>query len=317
VVNNNAGAVLLALSGLAQGCSVVVSRGQLVEIGGGFRIPDVLAQSGARLMEVGTTNRTHLRDYRAALESPSDAALVLRAHHSNYRIVGFHTEPTLRELVNVAKDAGLPVVDDLGSGALLDTVQYGLSHEPMVQESVQAGAGVVCFSGDKLIGGPQSGILVGDSRLVDPLKSHPLARALRADKMCLAALQSTLMHYLRDQAPDHVPVWKAISAKPDSLRLRAEAWRASLSDSGVRAGLVDGESTIGGGSLPGQTLPTTLLLVADEAPDQLAELLRAAAPPVIGRIVDNQLAFDPRTVLPHEDSDLVRGIVEAALAGAR
>ncbi|MBN1812589.1 MAG: L-seryl-tRNA(Sec) selenium transferase, partial [Anaerolineae bacterium] len=214
-VNNNAGAVLLALAGLAQGRGVIVSRGQLVEIGGGFRVPDVMAQSGARLIEVGTTNRTHLRDYEQALDedrSPeAPIALILRAHHSNFRIVGFTTEPTLAELIALGAEHGLPVMDDLGSGALLDTAAYGLAHEPTVQESVSADAAVVCFSGDKLLGGPQAGIIVGKAKFVEPLKSHPLTRALRVDKLCLAALQATLLHYVKGEATEQVPVWRMIA----------------------------------------------------------------------------------------------------------
>jgi len=307
VVNNNAGAVLLALAGLARGRSVVISRGQLVEIGGGFRIPDVLAQSGARLVEVGTTNRTHIRDYRAVLESDPDVALLLRAHHSNYRIVGFAKEPSLAELVTLG--AGVPVLDDLGSGALLDTAAFGLRHEPTVQESVAAGAAAVCFSGDKLLGGPQAGILVGQARYVNPLKSHPLARALRADKMCLAGLRATLLHYLRGEAVSHVPVWRCISAPLAELRERARCWHDALRQAGVPSDLVDGRSTVGGGSLPGETLPTTLLSLALDGPDRLAAQLRACRPAVVARILGDRLVLDPRSVLPEEDTDLAQVLV--------
>jgi L-seryl-tRNA(Ser) seleniumtransferase len=312
VVNNNAGAVLLALTGLAQGGGVVISRGQLVEIGGGFRVPDVMAQSGARLIEVGTTNRTHLRDYTAALEAHEDAALILRAHHSNFRIVGFTAEPSLPELVVLAAEYDLPVIDDLGSGALLDTALYGLAHEPTVQESVAAGAAVVCFSGDKLLGGPQAGIIVGQARYVEPLKRHPLARALRADKLCLAGLQATLLHYLKDEAPEQVPVWRMIAAPMAEIERRARRWRRALRRAGVEAEIVDGESTVGGGSLPGEALPTRLVALPVANPDRLAAALRAAAPPVVARIEEDRLVLDPRTVLPEEERELLRVVKETA-----
>jgi L-seryl-tRNA(Ser) seleniumtransferase len=311
VVNNNAGAVLLALTGLAQGRGVIVSRGQLVEIGGGFRVPDVMAESQARLIEVGTTNRTHLRDYVTALEANEDVALILRAHHSNFRIVGFTTEPSLAELVALGAERTLPVMDDLGSGALLDTAQYGLAHEPMVQESVAAGASVVCFSGDKLLGGPQAGIIVGKTEYVEPLKRHPLARALRADKLCLAALQATLLHYLKGEAAEQVPVWRMIATGLAEIERRARRWRRSLRQAGVEAEVVDGESTVGGGSLPGETLPTKLVALAVPHPDQLAAALRAADPPVIARIEEDRLVLDPRTVQAEEERRLLEVVKEA------
>jgi L-seryl-tRNA(Ser) seleniumtransferase len=311
VVNNNAGAVLLALTEMAQGRGVVVSRGQLVEIGGGFRVPEVMAQSRARLIEVGTTNRTHLRDYATALEANEDAALILRAHHSNFRIVGFTTEPSLAELVALGAERALPVLDDLGSGALLDTAQYGLAHEPMVQESVAAGAGAICFSGDKLLGGPQAGIIVGQAEYVEPLKRHPLARALRADKLCLAALQATLLHYLKDEATEQVPVWRMIATPLEEIERRARRWQRALRRAGVAAEIADGESTVGGGSLPGETLPTKLVALAVPHPDQLAAALRAADPPVIARIEEDRLVLDPHTVLAAEERELLRVIKEA------
>ncbi len=306
VVNNNAGAVLLALIGLAQGRGVVISRGQLVEIGGGFRVPDVMAQSGARLIEVGTTNRTHLRDYATALEAHEDVALIMRAHYSNFRILGVTAEPSLPQLVTLAAEHDLPVVDDLGSGALLDTAQFGLMHEPMVQESVAAGAAVVCFSGDKLMGGPQAGIIVGQAKYVNPLKRHPLARALRADKLCLAGLQATLLHYAKDEATEQIPVWRMISKPLVEIEQRAHRWRRALRRAGLDVELVGGESTVGGGSLPGGILPTKLLTLPVEHPDQLAVALRAADPPIIARIEDGRLVLDPRTVLSEEKRALLR-----------
>jgi L-seryl-tRNA(Ser) seleniumtransferase len=311
VVNNNAGAVLLALRGLGQGRGAIVSRGQLVEIGGGFRVPDVMAQSGARLIEVGTTNRTHLRDFAAAIETHEDAALILRAHHSNFRIVGFTTEPSLDELVALGDEHGLPVVDDLGSGALFDTTEFGLAHEPTVQESVQAGAAVVCFSGDKLLGGPQAGIIVGKATYVDPLKRHPLTRALRADKLCLAALQTTLLHYLKEEALEQVPIWRMIGAPIEAIERRAQEWVQALKDDDVAAEVVDGESTVGGGSLPGEVLPTKLVALAVPHPNEVVDALRAANPPVIARIEDDRLVLDPRTVLEEEEEGLLAAVKEA------
>lgn len=306
VVNNNAGAVLLALTGMAQGRGVIISRGQLVEIGGGFRVPDVMAQSGARLIEVGTTNRTHRRDYERALAEEEDAALILRAHHSNFRMLGFTSEVPLAELVEIAQARSLPVIDDLGSGALLDTAEFGLAHEPMVQESVAAGAALVCFSGDKLLGGPQAGIVVGRAEFVDPLKRHPLTRALRCDKLCLAALQETLMHYLRDEAAAQVPVWRMIAAPPDDLNRRARRWRRRLARDGVSAEVIDGESTVGGGSLPGETLPTRLLALQVADPDGVVAALRTGDPPVLARIEEDRLVLDPRTVMPDEEHVLLQ-----------
>jgi L-seryl-tRNA(Ser) seleniumtransferase len=312
VVNNNAGAVLLTLIGLAQGRGVIISRGQLVEIGGGFRVPDVMAQSGARLIEVGTTNRTHLRDYVTALETHENVALIMRAHHSNFRIVGFTAEPSLPQLVTLAAEHDLPVVDDLGSGALLDTAQFGLMHEPMVQESVAAGVSVVCFSGDKLLGGPQAGIIVGQAKYVNLLKRHPLARALRADKLCLAGLQATLLHYAKDEATDRIPVWRMIAQPLAEIERRAHRWRQALRRAGIAVEIEDGESTVGGGSLPGETLPTKLIALPVKHPDQLSAALRAADPPVIARIEGDRLVLDPRTVLSEEKQALLRIVTSVA-----
>lgn len=315
VVNNNAGAILLILTALAAGREVVISRGQLVEIGGGFRVPDVMRQSGARLVEVGTTNRTHLRDYETALGP--DTALVLRAHHSNFKIIGFTAEPALAELAELARRHNLPLVDDLGSGALLDTAAFGLDHEPMVQESLVAGASLVAFSGDKLLGGPQAGIIVGRRDLVEVLERHPLARALRADKLCLAALQATLLHYLRDEAVREVPVWQMIAAPLAAIETRAHRWAERLAaKTGLRAEVIPGESAVGGGSLPGATLPTRLVALTVASPDELAARLRTADPPVIARIEADRLVLDPRTVLAEDEEPLWRA-VEAAVKAAQ
>ncbi len=311
VVNNNAGAVLLALTVMARGWGVLISRGQLIEIGGGFRIPEVMAQSGARLVEVGTTNRTHLQDYEQALAEEPDIALILYAHTSNFRIVGFTATVELPELVELGESYYIPVMADLGSGALLDTAAFGLAHEPTVQESVAAGAAVVCFSGDKLLGGPQAGIIVGKAEWVEPMKRHPLARALRADKLCLAGLQATLMHYLRDEATTHIPVWRMIAAPVEELERRARRWQRALRRAGIRAEVVEGRSTVGGGSLPGETLPTRLLALPVPDPDRTAAALRRGDPPVVARIEEDRLVLDPRTVLPEEEDALLRRVVES------
>jgi L-seryl-tRNA(Ser) seleniumtransferase len=302
VVNNNAGAVLLALTALAARKDVLIARSQLVEIGGGFRIPDVLRQSGARLVEVGTTNRTHLADFAEAI-TPRTACL-LRAHPSNFRLVGFTAEPDLAELAALAHDHGVLLVDDLGSGALLDTAAFGLAHEPTVQESLHAGADLVAFSGDKLLGGPQAGILAGKAALVEGMRKHPLARALRPGKSCLAALAATLLHYLRDEALTAIPVWRMIALPPEAIHARAAAWAASLGAGEVIAGL----STIGGGSLPEESQPTWLLSLSVAHPDQAAARLRQAEPPVIVRIEKHRLTLDPRTVLPEQDTPLLAAL---------
>jgi len=300
VVNNNAAAVLLALSALANRRRVLIARSQLVEIGGGFRIPDVMKQSGAKLVEIGTTNRIHLRDYEQALEE-QPIKLVMRAHRSNFSIVGFTTEPPLAEIVQVAHAAGVPVLDDLGSGTLIDTAHYGLAHEPLVQEVLSDGADLVCFSGDKLLGGPQAGILVGKAELLKKLKKHPLARAVRADKMALASLSATLLHYLKDEAENEIPIWRMISADSLDIKSRAQSWAASLNSGQI----IPGESTVGGGSLPGESLPTFLLSLDITKPEHLLTNLRGNDPPIIARIQDDKAVFDPRTVLPEQDEILL------------
>lgn len=307
VVNNNAGAVFLALSALARGREVIISRGQLVEIGGGFRIPDVLVQSGARLVEVGTTNRTHLRDYEKALTA--ETALILRVHSSNFRQIGFTAEVPLADLVNLAHSAGCLAMDDLGSGTLLDTTRYGLTSEPMVQQSVAAGADLVTFSGDKLLGGPQAGLIVGRQELIARLRRHPLTRALRVDKSTLAALQATLLHYLRREAEREIPVWRMIATPVDALTARADALATALQQRGIPATVVSATSTVGGGSLPGETLPTRAVALTVDAPDVFAAALRRGDPPVVGRIADGQLLLDPRTVAPEEDEALIGRVV--------
>jgi len=303
VVNNNAAAVLLVLTALGKRRGVAIARSQLVEIGGGFRVPDVMKQSGARLVEVGTTNRVHRYDFEQAVAEQS-LALILRAHRSNFQIIGFTSEPTLAEMAEVAHQAGIPLVDDLGSGSLLDTARFGLAHEPMVQESLAAGADLVCFSGDKLLGGPQAGIIVGKADLVARLKKHPLARAMRADKLCLAALSATLLHYLKDEAIRDIPVWRMIATPTEALRNRAEAWREHLAQGEV----IPGQSTVGGGSLPEETLPTFLLALSSNSPNRNLARLRQEVPPVVARLQNDRLVLDPRTVLQEQDAALLGGL---------
>ena len=312
VVNNNAAAVNLVLRTLAAGQEVVISRSELVEIGGGFRIPDILEQSGATLVEVGTTNRTRLQDYEAAVNA--DTAMFLKVHQSNYRIIGFTASVSLEKLVVLAQEqlAQPYVVEDLGSGTLLDTRPYGLSYEPTVQDSVRAGADLVTFSGDKLLGGPQAGIIVGKKELIQQLKQQPLTRAFRVDKITLAALQATLMAYLRGSAVDEIPVWRMISADAQTLARRARAWADALTQAGIDAQVMPGGSTVGGGSLPEQTLPTTLLVLPHPHPQMLLEALRAQKPPVIARVQDASLLIDPRTILPEQDGALLAAIKAVA-----
>ncbi len=304
VVNNNASALILILSALAKECEVVISRGQLVEIGGGFRIPAIMREGGARLVEVGTTNRTRLADFAEAIND--ETAMLLRAHASNFKQLGFVEQPPLDELATLARDCDVLAVDDLGSGTLIDTAPFGLDHEPMIQESVAAGVDLVCFSGDKLLGGPQAGIIVGRAEAVARLKRHPLARALRVDKLTYAALLATLAHYRRGEAIERVPVWRMIAQPLADIRARAEAWATQTGGAVLPA-----QSAVGGGSLPGSALPTAVLAIKHDAPDRLSAQLRQGQPPVVARIADGRVLIDPRTVLPEQDADLLRALKSA------
>ena len=300
VVNNNASAVMLILSSLANRRRVVIARSQLIEIGGGFRIPDVMKQSGAKLVEVGTTNKVHLADYqRAIAEEP--IKLVMLAHRSNFKIIGFTEEPALDEIVRVSHAENIPVIDDLGSGTLLATEKYGLIHERTVQESLNAGADIVSFSGDKLLGGPQAGIIVGRADLMEKIKKHPLARAVRADKVALAGITATLTHYLKDEAEREIPIWQMISMPPKQIKARAEGWAKYLG----RGTIIAGESAVGGGSLPGESLPTWLLALEVSKPDRFLAQLRKQNPAVIARTEKNRVLLDPRTVLPEQEGALL------------
>jgi len=308
VVNNNAAAVLLGLSAIAKRREVIVSRGQAVAIGGGFRIPDVMRQSGAKLVEIGTTNVTNIADYEQAI-TPHTIGL-LRVHSSNFKVVGFTDEASIEEIAALTKKHDLIAFDDLGSGCFIDTTQFGLAAEPMVQKSVIAGVGLVFFSGDKLLGGPQAGIIVGRKVLIDKLKKHPLARAMRIDKIRLAGLAATLIHYLKNEALTKIPVWQMISLQVSDIERRANLWAEALGGIGK---VVDGESMVGGGSLPGGTLPTKLVAIGEESKQKgtglaqkLAVKLRQQETPIIGRISGNLLLLDPRTVLPEEDEKVIK-----------
>ena len=299
-VNNNASALLLALSALCAGGEVVIARGQLVEIGGGFRIPDVMRQSGATLVEVGTTNRTYLRDYAEAISERTVA--LLRVHASNFRVVGFTEETPLPALASLGRERGLLLIDDLGSGALLDPREYGLGAEPLVRDSVAAGVDVTLFSGDKLIGGPQSGVAVGRDGAVGAMQRHPLARAVRMDKASIAGLAATLGHYARGEAVEEIPIWRMIAAPADGLRRRARRWARACGDA-AGASLDTARSMIGGGSLPGEGLesPVCAIGAPPGGADAFAAALRGTDPPIVARIERGAVLLDPRTVGPGDD----------------
>jgi L-seryl-tRNA(Ser) seleniumtransferase len=313
-VNNNAAAVLLVLAGLARGRAAIVSRGELVEIGGSFRVPEIMASAGVRLVEVGTTNRTHLRDYGSAIEA--DTALLLKVHRSNFALRGFVAEVPLGELAELAREHGLPLAEDLGSGTLIDLSDRGFPEEIWAPGRLARGADVVCFSADKLLGGPQAGIiLTRDAALADRLRRHPLARALRVDKLSLAALDWTLSAYLEGRAESEIPLLRQLLAAPDALRRRAAALAERLSASEgfrAKASVTADRSYAGGGSLPDHALDGFAVRI--EAPigaERLAARLRAGRPPVVARVRDDRLVIDVRTLLDGEEDGLVRALLEA------
>jgi L-seryl-tRNA(Ser) seleniumtransferase len=306
IVNNNAAAVLLVLSAVAFDREVIVSRGEAIEIGGGVRIPDVLAQSGARMVEVGTTNRTYARDYAAAV-GPRTAA-ILKVHPSNFHISGFVHKPQTEELAAVAKSNGVALIEDQGSGVLLDPARFGLSGEVPVSASIAAGVDIVTMSGDKLIGGPQAGIIVGKRELVDRCLKHPLARAVRADKATLAGMAETLRHYIEGEAETEIPIWRMICTSLQSLYDRGTAIQAKLAGIELRTTV----ATIGGGSLPGETLPSVALALAGGNLEERMRRLRMGETPVFARIEDDQILIDLRTILPEDD-----GLLCIALEKAR
>ncbi|MCY3957721.1 MAG: L-seryl-tRNA(Sec) selenium transferase [Chloroflexi bacterium] len=300
VLNNNAAAVFLALEAHARGREVLVARGESIEIGGGFRIPDILQASGARLRDVGTTNRTRVEDYARAVTDAT--AAIMRVHPSNFAQVGFTESPDARALAGLARECGLLLITDLGSGALLDTAAYGLAREPLIGEALEDGADLVTFSGDKLLGGPQAGVIVGSADVVERIARRPMARALRPDKMTIAGLRATLGHYLRGEAVEEVPVWQMIACGLDELRSRAER----VMDGGTGLRVVDSSAAVGGGSLPGQVLPSVAIEIADAeaGAEDAARRLRRFARPVVGRIRADRLRLDMRTVLPRDEGPL-------------
>ncbi len=312
IVNNNAAAVVLSLDTLAKGGEVIVSRGELIEIGGSFRMPDVMEKSGAKLVEVGTTNRTYISDYERAL-SPN-TALLLKVHPSNYEVVGFTHQVELSDLVELGRRRGIPVMEDLGSGALIDVTKFGLRSEPMPQASIKAGADVVTFSGDKLLGGPQAGIVLGKQEYVEAIRKNPLKRALRVDKLTLSALGMLFQILLSSREPEkNIPTLAMMARSPEEILQRGAKVLKDLGKAmctALKATLVDGESQVGGGSCPGQTLPTKLLVIKPESmsPDRVAAILRQADPPIIGIIRNDAFCLDFRTVQPDELPEIVAAL---------
>lgn len=314
VVNNNAAATVLILNTLAKGKEVIVSRGQLVEIGGSFRMPEVMATSGAILHEVGTTNKTHLKDYTEAVNENTGA--ILHVHHSNYRIMGFAEEPRIEELTELGRKHNIAVIDDLGSGALIDLRKFGLETEPLVQDSIKAGADVACFSGDKLIGGPQSGIIVGKRDVVNRIKKNPLKRAFRVGKLTIAALEATLKLFLNPEKLTEVhPTYRMLSLSLDVLKRRAQRLARNIKNkvgASAEIWVEDGSSQVGSGSVPVETIPTKLLAVKARrfSADELARELRKNSPPVFSRVQNDTVLLDTRTVLPDEDCWVEKALID-------
>jgi L-seryl-tRNA(Ser) seleniumtransferase len=314
VANNNAAATMLILNTLAEGREVIVSRGQLVEIGGSFRMPDVMEASGAILRDIGTTNRVHLRDYEAAIGENTGA--ILRVHQSNYRIVGFSSEPPLEDLVALGREHSLPVIDDLGSGALMDLSRYGLEPEPLAQESVRAGADVACFSGDKLIGGPQAGVIIGTHEVLERIKTNQLARAFRVGKLTIAAMEAALKLFLNPDTLEQThPTYRMLALTPDELQRRAEALAEGLAELPpeiARVEVIDGFSQVGSGSVPAENLPTRLLSIRPDAisAGELARRLRHHDPAIFPRVHAGEVLLDPRTIQPEEDAIVIDALNE-------
>ena len=310
-VNNNAAAVLLVLVALANGREAIVSRGELVQIGGGFRVPEIMEQSGVSLREVGTTNNTTRQDYARAINEHT--AMILKIHQSNFVQKGFVGGASIRELSELAVEHNIPLVYDLGSGAVIDTAEFGLEPEPTVQQTLRDGADLVCFSGDKLFGGPQAGIIAGKRKLIQPLLTHPLMRVVRLDKLSAVALEATAAIYLNKTATRDIPSWGMISYDLSELKLRARALVRKLKTRGIPAELKDGSSMVGGGTLPEQGLPTAIVsLTPPESAESLAHSLRLSSPPVITRIENNRILIDMRTVFPEQDA-ILAGLIRKAM----
>lgn len=313
VVNNNAAAVLLILSAIAAGGEVITSRGELVEIGGSFRVPDIMEACGCRLREVGTTNRTHLEDYERAIGEETRA--LLKVHTSNFRVVGFTESVPLADLTALAHKRGLPMVEDLGSGCLVDLETFGIHGEPTVQDSVRAGVDIVSFSGDKLLGGPQAGIILGSREWIARLRRHPLTRAMRVDKMTLAALEATLRSYAEGMALEEVPALRMLGASPEELQARARALCDLLTAGGVSAEVIPEQDQVGGGSVPTQLLPTFVVAVlpARGTVDGLEEALRRRERPIVGRIAHDRYLLDARTLRQEDLAAVAAAVMECAL----
>jgi L-seryl-tRNA(Ser) seleniumtransferase len=314
VVNNNAAATMLILNTLAQGREVIVSRGQLVEIGGAFRMPDVMAASGAILREVGTTNKTHLRDYAGAVDW--NTAAIMRVHHSNYRIVGFASEPAIEEMAELAHRHDIAIIDDLGSGALVDLQAFGIEHEPLVQDSVRAGVDVACFSGDKLIGGPQAGIIVGKKDWVEKIRKNPLARAFRIGKLTITAMEATLKLFLQpDKLTSLHPVYRMFSLSKDEIAKRAKRVKKKIADNAPGSAvmtLLEGGSQVGSGAVPMETIPTMLLKIVpvDMSVEAFARKLRKHDPPIFARVQKDVLLVDLRTVADRQDGLIAAAVID-------
>jgi L-seryl-tRNA(Ser) seleniumtransferase len=314
VVNNNAAAVFLILNALASGKEVVVSRGELVEIGGSFRIPDIMARSGAILREVGTTNKTRVQDYKDAIGP--NTALLLRVHPSNYRMMGFTERPDLGAMVDLSRSAGIPLIEDIGSGCLVDLKPYGITDEPLVQESIAAGVDLICFSGDKLLGGPQAGIIAGARKLVDPIRRNPLMRTYRVEKLIYGALEATLGSYRFGRADEEIPVVRMIAMTSKELGARARSFSRRLKAAipkGIHVQLLEGNSVVGGGSCPECRLPTTLIALESNvaSPNTVESRLRSQDPPIILRVEEDRLLVDLRTVFPSQERALIEGLQKA------
>mgnify|MGYP006289245275 CR=1 FL=1 len=310
ILNNNAAAVFLILKTLAHGKEVIISRGELVQIGGGFRIPDILSESGAILKEVGSTNQTNINDYQQSINE--NTALLLKVHQSNFSMNGFTQSVSLKQLKDLGKKYQLPVVVDLGSGTFLPTEQFNLVHEPMVQEMVRGGADLVCFSADKLLGGPQGGIICGKKESLDRIRTHPMYRTFRVGKMTLFTLQSCLLLYLQGRALEDLPGWQMISMPYRVIKRRCDSLARRLKRRGIEVSCKEGVSLVGGGSLPGKTLPTRLLqLMSSKSIIEVDRRLRLSYPSVLGRIKDDHLIFDPRTIEPHYDKQFIALICSA------
>jgi L-seryl-tRNA(Ser) seleniumtransferase len=316
VVNNNAAAAMVALAAFARGREVILARSHMLEIGGGFRIPDILRQSGAQLVEVGTANRTYVKDYADAITERTAAIMIV--HRSNFQLSGFIYEPEIEELAALTRERKLLLLDNVGSGTFLDTAAFGLAHEPTVYERIAAGADLVTFSGDKLLGGPQAGYVVGKKDLITTLKKFPLLRALRVHKITLAAIEATLRHYVRGDAATKIPVWRSMAAQPAELEARVQRWINGLAvEHRHLARIVDSASTVGGGSLPGLTLPSRALALRVRDVAVFAKRLRLGDPSVLGHVEHGAVVLDPRTVMPHEDDSIVVALNAALTAHDR